>query len=132
MHTNNILIPEQFDVRQGSSTENAAFKLTDSVFNSINRKMHVAVIFCDVAKAFDYVSHEIFLAKLHYYGIQGTVADWSRSYWADRKQRTEMKPLQKFFSKWGTTKHVVHAGSILGPLLFIIYISDLLPTMNTS
>jgi hypothetical protein len=63
MHTNNISIPEQFGFRQGSPTENAAFKLTDSVFKSINQKMHVGEIFCESAKASDCVHHEILLAK---------------------------------------------------------------------
>jgi hypothetical protein len=65
MHTNNILVPEQFGFRQGKSTENAAFKLTDSVLKSINQKMHVGGIFSDLAESFDCVSHEILLAKLH-------------------------------------------------------------------
>jgi hypothetical protein len=59
MHTNNTLVSEQFGFRQGSSTENAAFKLTNSILKSINQKIHASGIFCDLAKAFDYVNHEI-------------------------------------------------------------------------
>jgi hypothetical protein len=57
MHVNNILVPEQFGFRQGSSTDNAAFKLTNGVFKSINQKMHVGQIFYDLPKAFDWVNH---------------------------------------------------------------------------
>jgi hypothetical protein len=52
MHTNNTLIPEQFGFRQGKSTDNAAFKLTNSALKSINQKMHTGGIFCGLAKAF--------------------------------------------------------------------------------
>jgi hypothetical protein len=85
MHTNNILVPEQFGFRQGKSTDNDAFKLTNSVPKSINQKMHVG-IFCDLAKFFDCVSHEILLAKFHYNGIQETIANWVRSYLTNIKK----------------------------------------------
>jgi hypothetical protein len=62
MHINNILVPEQFGFRQGESTNNAAFKLTNSVLKSINQKMHVGKILFDLAKASDFVNHEILLA----------------------------------------------------------------------
>jgi hypothetical protein len=61
------------------STEDAAFKLTDNMLKSINQKMHVGRIFCDLAKDFDCVNHEILLTKLHFCGIQGTPAKWFRS-----------------------------------------------------
>jgi hypothetical protein len=52
MHTNITLVPEQFGFRQRSSTEIAAFKLTNSILKSINQKIHASGIFCDLAKAF--------------------------------------------------------------------------------
>ena len=68
LHTSNILVTERDGFRNGISTENPAFRLTGSVFKSINKKMHVGGIFCDLAKAVDFVKHEIFLPKLHFCG----------------------------------------------------------------
>jgi hypothetical protein len=75
-------------------------------------------IFCDLAEAFDCVTHETLLVRLHYYGIQGAVGNWFRSYLTGRKQKTEIQSFEKFSSKWGTVKHGVPQGSILGSLLF--------------
>jgi len=70
MHVNNILVPEQFGFRQGSSTDNAAFKLIGVYSNLSIKKRHVSGIFCDLANVFDCVYHEILLVKVHNYGIQ--------------------------------------------------------------
>jgi hypothetical protein len=113
LQTNNILDPEQFGFRKGISTENTAFKPTDSIFKSINQKIHVGGIFCDLAKAFDCVNHEILLTKLHFNGIQGTMVDWFRSYLTGRKQQIEIKPsnaTQSTYSNWRTIEHGVLQG----------------------
>jgi hypothetical protein len=98
----------------GVSTENAAFKLANSVLKSINQNMHVRGIVCDLAKASDCVIHETVLVKLHLYGIQGISANWFRSYLANRKQKIEIKSYNatlNFFSHWGILKHEVPQGS---------------------
>jgi hypothetical protein len=69
MHWNIILVPEQYCFRKCICTENAAFKLTDSVLKYIDEKKHVGGIYCDLAKAFEYLNHKMLLSKLHFYGI---------------------------------------------------------------
>jgi hypothetical protein len=69
MNINNILVTEQYSFRKGVSYDNDAFRLTDSVFKSINQKMIVGGIFYDLAKAFDCLKDESLLAKLHVYEI---------------------------------------------------------------
>jgi hypothetical protein len=108
------LVPEQHGFRKGISTEKAAFKLTDSVFKSLNQKINVGGIFCDLTKAFDCVNHEILLSKLHCYGIQGVMADWFRYYLTNRQQKVKIRSpnsTKNFFSDWGTMKHGVPQGS---------------------
>jgi len=90
LHTNNILVTEQYGCRKGLSTKDAAFGLT--VFHSINQNIRIGGIFCDLAKTFDYVNHEILLAKLHFCGNGGVCEDWVRSRLTDRSQKGEVKP----------------------------------------
>jgi len=101
LHTNNILVTEQYSFREGISTKDAAFRLTDSVFKSINQKMHVGGIFFDLTKAFDCVNHEILLPKLHSYGVLGVSEDSFRSHLTNRGRKVEVKSpnlTQNFFS----------------------------------
>ena len=81
--------------------------------------------FLDLAKAFDRVNHDILLTKLRQYGIVGSTYLWFKSYLFNRQQRVSF---QGHLSEWGVVSVGVPQGSILGPLLFSIYVNDL-PTV---
>ena len=79
------------------STENTSFKLTDSVFKSINQKLQVGGTFSDLGKSFYCINHEILLTKLHFYGIKVVSKHWFRSYLTNRRQKVEGESLIQLF-----------------------------------
>ena len=105
------------------------FDLVDEIYKSKSKSFKPGIIFLDIKKAFDTVNHEILLKKLSYYGIGGTVLTWFKNFLSDRYQCTR---IHGNISSFVLVLSGVPQGSILGPILFSIYINDIIYACNLS
>jgi hypothetical protein len=120
IETNSILVQEQYGFRKHSSTEKAAFTLINNILTSMNDKLTVGVIFCDLRKTFDCVNHKILLDKLEFYGIEGQFKTLIKSYLTGRQQRVVLGNIidSNNTSKWETIKCGVPQVPFLAPYSF--------------
>ena len=122
IETNNILPDSQHGFRTSKSVTSQLLETFNDLTNSIENKEIVDVIYFDYRKAFDSISHKKLLDKLTNIGITGALHKWITSYLSNRKFKVK---IQTSFSNTKSIISGVPQGSILGPLLFILYISDL-------
>lgn len=132
----NIIRKEQFGFQKNKSTTLAIYSLLKIVLTNINHNYFTTGLFFDLSKAFDLVSHDMLLQKLEATGIRGITLQWLSSYLSNRQQRVTVTKIDtsnnmtSHYSEFKSNKQGVPQGSVLGPILFLLYINSIITITN--